>query len=82
MRINILNQKVEIIRILNQILTEDLLYFYNYISHLGVYKKSIVDEIGGFRVGFEGSQDYDLALRVISHSKKNKIIHIPIVLYH
>ena len=61
---------------------EDLFYSYNYISHLGVYKKSVVDEIGGFRVGFEGSQDYDLALRVISHSKKNKIIHIPIVLYH
>ena len=32
----------------------DLLMSTNYISHFGVYRKSIVDEIGGFRVGYEG----------------------------
>ena len=57
---------------------KDLFYSYNYISHLGVYKKSIIDEIGGFRVGFEGSQDYDLVLRVISRTEVSKIVHIPI----
>ncbi|NOR87916.1 MAG: glycosyltransferase, partial [Bacteroidales bacterium] len=35
----------------------------NMISHLGVYKTSILKKIGGFRQGYEGSQDYDLALR-------------------
>jgi len=51
-----------------------------YTCHFGVYRKRLLDEIGGFRVGFEGSQDYDLVLRV---SEKTKSIHhIPKVLYH
>lgn len=60
----------------------DLFMGQNMISHLGVYKKSIVKEIGGFRKGFEGSQDYDLALRFIQKIKSSQIIHIPHVLYH
>lgn len=55
-------------------------YSSNYISHLGVIRKSIVDEIGGFRVGFEGAQDYDLYLRVLE--KTDKIYHVPKILYH
>ncbi|MDK2917584.1 MAG: hypothetical protein PWQ37_317 [Candidatus Petromonas sp.] len=51
-----------------------------YTCHLGVYRKKIVDEIGGFRVGFEGAQDYDLVLRLTE--KTNKIYHIPKILYH
>ncbi|GBL34566.1 uncharacterized protein y4gI [Filimonas sp.] len=39
-----------------------------------------MDQIGGFRLGFEGSQDYDLMLRATE--KTNKIVHIPKVLYH
>ena len=35
----------------------------SYLNHLGVYRTSLLNEIGGFREGFEGSQDYDLALR-------------------
>ena len=35
----------------------------NMFNHLGVYRLSIVKKIGGFRLGFEGSQDYDLVLR-------------------
>ncbi|QVK17123.1 glycosyltransferase [Mycoplasmatota bacterium] len=54
----------------------------NYISHLGVYRKSIVDEIGGFRTGYEGSQDYDLLLRFLEKTSTDKIIHIPKILYH
>lgn len=60
----------------------DLLYSYNMISHLGVYRTSIVKKIGGFREGYEGSQDYDLALRVIEQIPANHIRHIPHVLYH
>ena len=37
----------------------------NFINHLGVYRTELLREIGGFREGFEGSQDYDLALRCI-----------------
>jgi len=58
----------------------DTLLSSNYISHLGVYRKSIVDKIGGFRVGYEGSQDYDLVLRFTEQT--NNIHHIPKILYH
>jgi GT2 family glycosyltransferase len=51
-----------------------------YTCHLGVYRRSIVKEIGNFRVGFEGSQDYDLVLRFTE--KTDKIFHIPNILYH
>jgi GT2 family glycosyltransferase len=52
----------------------------NYIGHVCVLKKSIVDQIGGFRMGFEGSQDYDLLLRATECTQH--IVHIPKVLYH
>jgi len=51
-----------------------------YTCHLGTYRRSIIKEIGGFRAGFEGAQDYDLVLRFTE--KTNKIYHIPKVLYH
>lgn len=51
-----------------------------YTCHLSVFRKSILDEVGGFRVGFEGCQDYDLVLRVME--KTNHIYHIPKILYH
>lgn len=54
----------------------------NMISHLGVYKTHIVKEIGGFRTGFEGAQDYDLALRFVEQIKAEQIVHIPRILYH
>ncbi|WP_413694091.1 glycosyltransferase family 2 protein [Psychromonas sp. KJ10-2] len=60
----------------------DLFYSMNYISHLGVYKKSTVDAIGGFKLGVEGSQDYDLLLRCVEQCRDQQIIHIPYVLYH
>lgn len=60
----------------------DLLLSMNYVSHLGVYKKALVDKVGGFRLGFEGSQDYDLLLRCVKHCKSEQVIHIPYVLYH
>jgi glycosyltransferase involved in cell wall biosynthesis len=60
----------------------DLLYSQNYISHLGVYRKTIIDEIKGFRTGVEGSQDYDLLLRSLAVCKAQGVIHISKVLYH
>jgi len=58
----------------------DLLLSYNYICHFSVYRKMIIDEIEGFRSGFEGSQDYDLLLRFTE--KTDEIFHIPKILYH
>ncbi len=60
----------------------DLLYSQNYVSHLGVYKTDIINKIGGFRLGYEGSQDYDLLLRYSREIDQAKIVHIPKVLYH
>lgn len=54
----------------------------NMVSHLGVYRRSLLERIGGFREGFEGAQDWDLALRVIEKIESSNIIHIPRVLYH
>ncbi|OIP72566.1 MAG: hypothetical protein AUK43_02820 [Oscillatoriales cyanobacterium CG2_30_40_61] len=51
-----------------------------YTCHLGTYRRSIIEEIGGFRIGYEGAQDYDLVLRFTE--KTDKIAHIPKVLYH
>ncbi len=51
-----------------------------YTSHLGIYQRSLVVEIGGFRAGYEGSQDYDLVLRLTE--KTENIFHIPKILYH
>jgi len=60
----------------------DLLYSQNYVSHLGVYKTDIIKNIGGFRKGYEGSQDYDLLLRYSREIDHANVIHIPKVLYH
>ena len=60
----------------------DLFYSHNMITHLGVYRSSLIKRIGGFREGFEGAQDYDLALRCIENISPKEIIHIPRILYH
>ena len=51
----------------------------NYICHLAVIRKSLLQEIGGLRSGFDGSQDHDLFLRLTE--KTNKIAHLPRTLY-
>lgn len=62
--------------------SRDLFYSVNLITHLSAYRTDILKEIGGFRLGFEGSQDYDLALRVIERIPEKDIRHIPRILYH
>lgn len=61
---------------------QDLFYSQNMFSHLGVYSADLVREVGGFRTGLEGSQDYDLALRCIERIAPEQIHHIAKVLYH
>ena len=51
-----------------------------YTSHLSVLRTSLVREVGGFREGFEGSQDHDLVLRVTEQARR--VVHVPEVLYH
>lgn len=60
----------------------DLLYSMNFVTHLSVYRTSILKKIGGFTVGREGSQDYDLALRFSEEIPHENIHHIPHILYH
>jgi O-antigen biosynthesis protein len=58
----------------------DYILSQNYICHFMICRKSIVEEVDGFRKGFEGSQDHDLILRVLE--KTNNVYHIPKILYH
>ncbi|WP_162617870.1 glycosyltransferase family 2 protein [Salinicola halophilus] len=60
----------------------DLLLSQNYISHLGVYRRERLTALGGFRMGFEGSQDHDLALRFVTGLAADTIVRVPHVLYH
>ncbi|MBI4626987.1 MAG: glycosyltransferase [Verrucomicrobia bacterium] len=60
----------------------DLFLVQNYVSHLGVYRTLLVREVGGFRVGYEGSQDWDLAMRLVERTAPDRIRHIPKILYH
>ena len=60
----------------------ELFLSHNCVSHLGVYRTSILHEIGGFREELYGSQDWDLALRFIRKAGEQGIVHIPRVLYH
>lgn len=52
----------------------------NYCCHFSVLRTSLVREVGGFREGFEGSQDHDLILRVAERARR--VEHIPEILYH
>lgn len=60
----------------------ELFYSQNMFSHLGVYETALLHEVGGFRTGFEGAQDYDLVLRCMERVESGQIRHIPKVLYH
>ena len=58
----------------------DLLLSMNYITHFAVFRRSLLQAVGGFRPGYEGAQDYDLMLRLTE--KTNHIAHAPKILYH
>src|SRR6201999_539753 len=58
----------------------DTLRTNGYTCHLGVYRRALVNEIGGFRSEFDGSQDVDMILRLVERT--DRIAHIPEILYH
>jgi len=59
-----------------------LLLGQNYLSHLCLFRRDLVTEVGGYREGYEGSQDWDLTLRVSELVTPRQVVHIPHVLYH
>jgi glycosyltransferase involved in cell wall biosynthesis len=60
----------------------DLLLSTNYICHLLCCSRMAIDFVGGLRKGVEGSQDWDLILRITEHLADHEIVHIHRVLYH
>ncbi len=60
----------------------DLLLGQNYLHRLAVYRMRLLHELNGLRSGFDGSQDWDVALRAIERLDASRIRHIPRVLYH
>jgi O-antigen biosynthesis protein len=52
----------------------------NYLCHLIFLRRQLISDVGGIRSDFDGSQDYDLLLRIIERTQR--IAHIPRVLYH
>jgi GT2 family glycosyltransferase/cyclopropane fatty-acyl-phospholipid synthase-like methyltransferase len=59
-----------------------LLLGQNYLTHLCVLRRDLVTDAGGYREGYEGSQDWDLALRVTERLEPSQVVHVPHVLYH
>lgn len=60
----------------------ELLLGQNMLGHLCAYRRTLLQQVGGFRAGMEGAQDHDLALRCIERLAPAQVIHIPKVLYH
>ncbi len=59
----------------------DLFMSNMYLCHLGVYRTALAREVGGFRAGYEGSQDYDFVLRLTENLTPEQILHIPYMCY-
>ncbi len=60
----------------------DLMLSQNVVVHLAAYRRTLLLDAGGFRTGFDGSQDYDVALRVAEGIAPSRIRHLPFILYH
>jgi len=58
----------------------ELLLTQMYLCHFTIFKRSLVNEVGGLRSSMDGAQDFDLALRLMP--KLNDVRHIPLPLYH
>lgn len=61
---------------------KELFLAQNYLCHFAVYRSDYVKQVGGLRLGLEGAQDWDLALRVTELLRPEQIVHIPHILYH
>lgn len=62
--------------------SRELFRSHNYLGHLAVHRTANIRAVGGWRTGFEGSQDYDLNLRIYERIDAAKIRHVAKVLYH
>lgn len=60
--------------------SRELLYACMYFGHLTVYRRAFADSLGGFDPAYDGSQDYELALR--AEHRADRVVHLPSVLYH
>ena len=60
----------------------DLFCGQNLLTHFVVYRSDLVREVGGFREGYEGAQNWDLAMRISEKVQTEHIRHIPFILYH
>ena len=58
----------------------DTLRSYNYITHFSVFSRSLMERVGAFRSDFDGSQDYDMILRLTEQAEE--VVHIPKILYY
>lgn len=62
--------------------SRELFRAHNYLNHLTVHRAENIRAVGGWRQGFEGSQDYDLNLRIFERIDPANIRHIAKILYH
>jgi GT2 family glycosyltransferase len=53
----------------------------NYINHFSLYRRDRLQKIGYLRLGFDGSQDYDLLLRYLEGIPESQILHLPYLAY-
>jgi GT2 family glycosyltransferase len=60
----------------------ELLCAQNYVCHFTVVRSALFTQVGGFRSGFDGAQDWDLFLRIADATIPERIRHIPHILYH
>lgn len=60
----------------------ELFFSCNYLGNLTLYSLARVKEVGGYRLGFDGAEDYDLSLRLLKNTPYRKIKHISRILYH
>jgi GT2 family glycosyltransferase len=60
----------------------DLLLGQDYVNNLAVYRRALVESVGGLRSGFDGAEFHDLALRTTAATTPDRILHLPAVLYH
>lgn len=60
----------------------DLLCTVNYICHLFVVKRDVIEQVGALRPEFDGAQDYDFIWRCVEAVKEEEIYHVPKILYH
>ncbi|HEY5869628.1 MAG TPA: glycosyltransferase family 2 protein, partial [Candidatus Tectomicrobia bacterium] len=58
----------------------ELLLTHNYLCHFSVIRTSVFRDVGGFHEGIDGSQDFDLFLRLTEATQR--VEHIPKILYH